>query len=364
MTFAYRADCRHFRGDVPCAPHKAHQVHCSACQWYEPISGRILIIKLGAVGDVIRTTPILHPLRRDYPRAVIHWVTRTPEVVPAVVDRIHPWRIEDVLYLQATDFELVINLDKDPEACALATMVRASQKRGFLLRHGVPAPADQAAEGKFLTGLFDDVAKANVKSYLQELFEVCGYTFAGEKYILDDFSSRGFQWTIPQPRPLVGLNTGCGTRWKSRLWPEPYWVQLAQGLRGKGLGVILLGGPQEHDKNLRLAEATGASYLGHFPLAQFINLVAQTDLVVTAVTMALHIAIGLGKRVVLFNNTFNRHEFELYGLGEILEPEFDCDCFYAAECPSNCMQYLLPSRVLESCLRQVQELQKGGAAGA
>ena len=36
------------------------------------------------------------------------------------------------------------------------------------------------------------------------------------------------------------------------------------------------------------------------------------DLVVTAVTMAMHIALGLGKKLVLFNNIFNPHEFELY----------------------------------------------------
>ncbi|MDZ7271097.1 MAG: glycosyltransferase family 9 protein [candidate division KSB1 bacterium] len=364
MTSTYRADCRHFRGDVPCAPHKAHQVHCPSCSWYEPTHGRILIIKLGAVGDVIRSTPILHPLRRDYPHAAIHWLTHTPEVVPAVVHRIHRWRLEDILYLQATEFELVINLDKDQEACALASMLRAKHKRGFLLKNGVPAPADAAAEQKFLTGLFDDLAKANTKSYPQELFEICGYTFAGEPYILDNFAKDGYRWDIPQPRPLVGLNTGCGTRWKSRLWPEEYWARLATALRDRGIGVVLLGGPQEHEKNQRLAQATGAGYLGHFPLRQFINLVDQVDLVVTAVTMALHVAIGLGKRIVLFNNTFNRHEFELYGLGEILEPDFTCDCFYAEECPNNCMQYLLPEVVLNSCLRQLQNVRTGGDHGA
>lgn len=80
-------------------------------------------------------------------------------------------------------------------------------------------------------------------------------------------------------------------------------------------------------------------------MRQFINLVNQCDLVVTAVTMALHIAIGLGKKVVLFNNVFNKNEFELYGLGQILEPDFECTCFYSPTCPNNCMQYLSVTRV-------------------
>ena len=119
--------------------------------------------------------------------------------------------------------------------------------------------------------------------------------------------------------------------------------------------MLLLGGTEEHKKNKKISSKSKAAYLGHFPLQQFINLVDQCDLVVTAVTMATHIAIGLGKKLVLFNNTFNRHEFELYGLGKILEPEIDCDCYYAAECPNDCMKYIYPERVFETCWNLLQK---------
>ena len=324
-------------------------MHCGECQWYDPTVERILIIKLGAVGDVIRTTPILHKLKLEFPKSVIHWLTHTPEVIPEQVDYIHPWQLEDIIQLQATDFDLLINLDKDPQACALASLISAKIKRGFVLRDGKPAPVDKLAEAKFLTGIFDDLNKANLKSYLVELFEICGYRFAGEKYILSNFDHHGYEWEIPQPKPLIGLNSGCGGRWKSRLWPEKNWETLANQLNERGFGVLLLGGAEEHDKNQRIAANCSAAYLGHYPLPQFINLVYQCDLVVTAVTMAMHIVIGLEKRLVLFNNIFNRNEFELYGLGQILEPEFECSCFYAPECPNDCMQYIYPERVLATC---------------
>ena len=49
------------------------------------------------------------------------------------------------------------------------------------------------------------------------------------------------------------------------------------------------------------------------------------------VSMALHVALGLKKKVVLFNNVFNSKEFELYGLGEIVEPEgYDCTDYQQA----------------------------------
>ena len=52
-------DCRYFRGDVPCKPHKENGVHCvdergNDCQYYDPTGKKILIIKLGAIGDVIQ----------------------------------------------------------------------------------------------------------------------------------------------------------------------------------------------------------------------------------------------------------------------------------------------------------------------
>jgi len=67
--------------------------------------------------------------------------------------------------------------------------------------------------------------------------------------------------------------------------------------------------------------------------------------------MGMHIAIGMKKKLVLFNNIFNKHEFELYGRGEILEPDFECSCFYSATCPNDCMQYLSVDRVFDSCVR-------------
>ncbi len=343
-------DCRHFKGHVPCKPHKQHGVHCPDCSYYEPTDGRILIIKLGAIGDVIRTTPLLEPLNKEYPRLKIFWLTHSPDVVPRQVDHVMKYDAQSCAILQQLEFDLLINLDKDMEACALANTVRAKNKKGFILQDGHPWPADANAHEKFMTGLFDDLSKAATRSYLHEMFEIAGYRFQGEKYILDAHEGE-YSWDLHCGKPVVGFNTGCGGRWTSRLWAEENWLQLAQRLQQSGYTVVLLGGAQEHEKNLRLAQLSGARYFGHFPLRQFINLVNQCDLVVTAVTMATHIAIALNKKIVLFNSTFNRNEFELYGLGEILEPDYPCDCYYAAHCPNNCMQYIHVDRVYKTCTR-------------
>ncbi len=342
-------DCRHFLGHIPCKPHKKHKVKCDDCSFYDPVKEKILIIKLGAIGDVIRSTPILHKLKKEYPKSEIHWLTLSPQVIPQIVDRVYKFSLEHITTLQNLKLDLLINLDKDYEACALASSINAKVKKGFVLKDNRPWPADANAVNKFLTGMFDDLSKQNSKSYPQELFEICGYTFQNETYILDNHEGE-YDWpSLDRSKPVIGLNTGCSGRWKSRLWPEQNWIELAHHLQSK-FTVILLGGPEEHEKNLNIARKSGAHYPGYFPLAQFINLVNQCDLVVTAVTMAMHITIALNKKIVLFNNTFNKAEFDLYGLGHILEPDFDCDCYYAPECPNNCMQYISVDRVIESCI--------------
>lgn len=349
--FLYKADCRHFRGDIPCAPHKREGVHCDGCSYFDPTDRNILIIKLGAIGDVIRTTPLLHKLKEEYPHARIWWLTQTPEILPASVDRKLKFSAASVTSLYAIEFDLVINLDKDLEACAMTYRINARTKKGFTLANGVCAPIDEDARHKFLTGIFDDLNKANTKHYVKEMFEVGGYEWNGEEYILDAAPQ---DFGLDHSKPIIGLNTGCGGRWTSRLWPDESWIALALTLQGNGMQVLFLGGEQEHEKNAMLAQRTGGIYLGHFSLQTFIALMHECDVIVSAVTMAMHIAIGLKKPLVLFNNIFNRYEFELYGRGEIIEPSKECMCFFRPTCINEqyqCMEFIEPERVAKAVER-------------
>ncbi|MAT38854.1 MAG: glycosyl transferase family 9 [Ectothiorhodospiraceae bacterium] len=351
----YKSDCRFFRGDIPCKPHKLEGVHCRDCPHYKPTDRNILIIKLGAIGDVIRTTPLLQKLRSLYPNARIWWLTLTPEILPEDVDVKLAFDVKSAMTILAINFDLLINLDKDREACALTDRIDASVKKGFYLQNGVCAPLNDDARDKFMTGIFDDINKANTKHYVQEIFEICGYEWKGEDYVLEFVPE---EFGVPHDTPVIGLNTGCGGRWTSRLWDEKYWIQLIALIREAGYHPLLLGGPQEDEKNKSLAAETGAQYLGYFPLQRFFALMDHCDVVVTGVTMAMHIAIGLKKNMILFNNIFNRHEFELYGRGEILEPSKECQCFFLATCKNDeyqCMEHLEPERVFDAVKRWVPE---------
>lgn len=339
-------DCRYFLGYIPCRFHKSEGAHCENCSHYDRIEEKILIIKLGAMGDVIRTTPLIEKLKNEHHKAAIWWLTLTPEILPPTVDRKLKFDFANALFLENVDFDLLINLDKDPEACALARRITAKNKFGFTLIDGVPSPINSLAQPKYLTGLFDDVSKANTKSYPEEIFEICDFQFSGEKYQINR-DGIDDSWNLLTDKKIVGLNTGCGARWKSRLWPEEYWIELATRLKASGYEAILLGGPDEDEKNRRIQQASSALYFGHFPLKKFIGLMDRCDLIVTAVSMAMHIAIALEKKLVLFNNIFNKNEFELYGLGKILEPP-ECRCYFVEECDRNCMKDLKADDVYDA----------------
>ena len=349
---AVKKDCRWFRGHVPCLPHKKEGVVCSGCGHYEKLAERILIIKLGAAGDVIRTTPLLRRLRKDRPTAEIVWLTYFPDLVPKdQVNKILSFELKNLLWLETQRFDWLINLDKDDEAIALVEKVKAKKVSGFLMgEYGKCKPAqDKPSVDKWMTGLWDDLNKANTKSYMEEIFDICGYKFAGEEYLLPVQFKRKWEG-IDKSKTVVGLNTGCGNRWTTRLWGEKNWTDLAKKLKTMGHEVLLLGGPQEDEQNRRIAEHSGARYLGHFELPVFIDLMDQCEVVVSQVTMAMHIAIGLGKRLILMNNIFNRHEFHLYGKGSVVEPDLPClGCFkqrFDEKCPvANCMDLITPERV-------------------
>ena len=343
-------DCINFRGDIPCKPHKKSGCHCDNCLEYKAVSEIILIIKLGAIGDVIRTTPLLHALRKEHPNAYIYWFTYTPEIVPGeFVQRSLSVTSENIELLKNINFDWVINLDKDPIAIALTAAVKANKKSGFTtdrFGHAIPI-ATESERHKWLTGLFDDLNKANTKHYVEEIFEIAGFKFNDEEYIID-LTSTSKPFSINKNKKVIGLNTGCGGRWVSRLWPIDYWIKLSSDLLNAGYEVVLLGGQQEDERNMQIQKISGAKYFGYFPLPVFVNLMNECDLIVSAVSMAMNIAIALEKELVLFNNIFNKNEFYLYNRGVILEPDFNCPCYFTPVCPNDCMQYLYPEKVFDA----------------
>jgi len=346
------SDCIYFNGYKPCKPHKEQGVHCEACGFYQQAGQNILIIKFQAAGEVIRNTPLLERLENEYKNPKIFWVTNYPDLIPkSRVFKILKFNNESALLLRDIEFDLVLSLDKDLEACALANSIRAKKKKGFTQKDGVILPFDEDARRKWETGIFDDLMKKNKKHYMEEIFEMCGYDFKGEEYILPEYVVP--KLNLDSDGPIIALNTGAGNQWVTRIYSEAQWISVARILLEKGYSVIIVGGPAEDNKNKKIAKESGAVYPGLFKYSDFIGLLSLADVVVTCVTFAFHAAVGLHKKVVLLNNIFNKNEFYTYGRGTILEPNLPCLMCYKTKfdekCPTtNCMDLITPKMIMNS----------------
>jgi ADP-heptose:LPS heptosyltransferase len=364
-------DCRHFRGDRPCDPHKKEGVHCGDCPRYEPIRMRILVVKLDAVGDVLRTTSILPGLRATYPEARIDWITRE-DAVPLfqgnpLVDRVLPFREEAWTYLLSNEYDLAINLDASPASARIGTMARAKKRIGYGFDpRGFVYPWNEEAVEWFEMGLYDDVKLRNRKTYQQIISEICrlqGHERPIRLYLAEAEKEKALAWArsrgFTPGTPVIGLNTGAGRRWEHKKWTEEGFVELIRLLRPSRRNadsppwILLLGGPEEKDRNRRIAKEAGSKVLDAGTgndLREFFSLVNLCDLVVTGDTMALHVAVSLGKKVVALFGPTSAAEIELYGRGRKISSDAPCSGCYRTDCDvkPTCMERISATEVFDA----------------
>jgi heptosyltransferase-2 len=90
-------------------------------------------------------------------------------------------------------------------------------------------------------------------------------------------------------------------------------------------------------------------------LRGFIQLVDLCDVVLTGDTLALHVATGLGRRVVAIFGPTSSKEIDLYGRGTKIVPGIDCTCCYKVDCcrEPNCMDLVRSETVFEAVVREL-----------
>jgi len=342
-----KLDCRHYRGDRPCAA--GVQGACPArCSRHEPMGHRVLVIKLGALGDVIRTAALLPGLKERWPVSHITWVTRPAGVRMLaghpLIDRLLPFDADTLCHLEYERFDLCLSLDKEPGPTALAMRVDARERRGIgLSPHGTTYPLNAECAAYFLLGLDDDAKfRGNTKGYPQLLYEAVGLPWRGQRYTLHPGAAArrraAAAWAalgVRGDEVVIGLNTGAGSVFANKTWPPERFVELARALRTRHpWRVALLGGPDERERNRRIAGAcpgvldTGTDH----DEATFTALVGRCNVLVTGDTMALHVGVAQAVPcVVLFGPTCHQ-EIELYGHGTKLVTQLGCAPCYRRQC--------------------------------
>ncbi|MBI5434266.1 MAG: glycosyltransferase family 9 protein [Planctomycetes bacterium] len=342
----------------------------------------ILIVKTGALGDVLRTTSILPGLRERYTDCRVTWIT-----APAAVElvRSNPLVAEVVALdaksshavaeLQArlarTTWGRVLSFDDEEPLCRLVSALPTKRLSGaYLESDGRRAYTPDVAPW-FDMGLLSVHGKAradrmkveNRKSHPAIFAEMLGIRMGKPTLKLDERARHfgdGFaaRYELAAHGRVIGLNTGAGGRWHSKTLSVEKTAALARILNlelGGAVTFVLLGGPGEVERNLAIVSAlkddvrlvdAGCDN----PLLDFAAIVSKCDLLVSSDSLALHVAIALDVRSVVFFAPTSAAEIELYGLGEKVVSTAPDYCSYK---PDADVSTVTPERVAAAVLRQL-----------
>lgn len=319
------------------------------------------------MGDVLRSTPLLFPLKEKYPQSYITWLT-DPASSPLLInnkyiDRMMTFSLEDVLSLLAEKFDMLINLEKEQRAIALAHLIEAPQKIGFALNEfGTLGVYNKESEYALLLGLSDELKfKQNQKTYQQIIFEMCGFNYKGEEYILELTEAarereRAFrqQHNLDRYRYVVGVHTGSGSVFPTKQWTVEGWRELlAEASRFPDTAVVLIGGPAEKELNRHVLEASGREPQNLMDagcdnsVEEFLGIVNCCDLVVGLDSLAMHVALGLKKKVVALFGPTCHQEIDFYNRGKFIIGQCDIRPCYRNVCTitPRCMEKISGAEV-------------------
>ena len=369
-----KTDCRHFPGDKPCKPNKLEGKKCDDCEYFSPINFKILIIKLDAVGDVLRTTSILHALKLKYYGSHITWLTkkiaRDIFLNNDLVDRVLELESHDLISrLNTEKFDLLIHPDASPTSSALASIVTAKVKKGFILdQTGQVIPVNNDAIEWLEMGAFDEFKKKNQKTYQQIIHEIAGLEYKKGEIILnlnqDELNFKNSfiaEHNLSKFNVLIGLNTGASKRWQLKQWRLEGFKELISILQKKDdIGILIFGGEDEVDRNKEIKKLfpnvidTGSTN----SLREFFALMDIPDIILTGDTLALHTATALRKKIICLFGPTSSSEIENYGIITKISPDMECLVCYKPECDfnPNCMDLISAEIIYKAVMEQVNKI--------
>lgn len=373
-------DCTHFRGDRPCYPNKQFGVFCDDCSYFEKREDvdlndfpaiqlpdnefnnikNILIIKLDAIGDVLRTTSILPSLRERFKDCRITWLTKDTSKI--ILE--HNNQINKIITAEEfrenshseDNFDAVFNLDSGVESCTIMNSVKARYKFGYEFVNKIPYPVNELANEWYLMGINDEFKKQNKKTYHRLIHEISGLNYSQSKPSLSVFPSLG-DWGVDSFEKFILVNLGGGNRWQFKKWTRQGYVDLINRLAAEkpawAIGVVAGNDDRSFYEEVIKNAGSNSNILKlgcDNSVEDFINMIAASDKVFTSDSLAFHIASALGKYVVVIVGPTSASELDAFGSGEIIySDKMECLCCYLNKCDKiiNCMNTVSVDKVIE-----------------
>jgi heptosyltransferase-2 len=196
----------------------------------------VLIIKLGATGDVVRTTPLLRRLRGS-----VTWITAAKNCVllDGLADNLRhfPWEAR----ARALDipYDLAINLEDTLEVAHFLKSVRSAKIFGAYADSSDRLRYTDNSKDWFDLSLIssygrqeaDRLKLLNRQTYQELIFEGLGLRFAGDPYLLPNSIETRLSGDI-------AIAADAGHVWPMKKWA--YYGELKEGLEEAGLRVNIL----------------------------------------------------------------------------------------------------------------------------
>jgi len=291
---------------------------------------RILIIKLGATGDVVRTTPLLRVLSGE-----IHWITSDTNQVMlkgiSGVERLIPWR--EAEGVKGTEYDLVINLEDSLEAAQLLSYIKYKELFGAYLDKSGALTYTESSRKWFDLSLIsrygkkkaDELKLKNRRTYQELIFDGLGFQFKGETYLLPSPSETELKGDI-------AIAENSGKVWPMKRWA--YYKELKEKLEGRGYVVNYL--PMRNTLLEHIGDVQGHKYL------------------VSGDTLPMHIALGSGIKCLTIFLCTSPWEIYDYGLQKkIVSPLLE-EYFYKRDYDKRAVTAIGLEEVYQNIIEQMR----------
>jgi len=268
--------------------------------------GRILLVKLSAIGDVLHGIPVAVALKEAFPQTMIGWVVegRTAEVLAGhrAIDQVfrlpRGWarRPKEWVRLRGDLRRFAPDVTIDMQGLFKSAMVTALAGSRVRIGHAPP----EAREGSWLaTNRRVAATTPHVVNRNCGLLGALGLTAIRPRFEMPDWPVarvRMEQWlgSLGGGSAPVVLNPGAG--WVSKLWPEDRFAAVARRLRTDlgGRCVVVWAGDRERVAAERIAAEGGAIVAPPTSLQDLGELCRLSSLFISSDTGPLHLAAAVG----------------------------------------------------------------------
>jgi lipopolysaccharide heptosyltransferase II len=289
-------------------------IHIRKMQKIDIKPARICIFKVGAIGDVLMSTPMVHALRQRYPKAKIDYWTGTwsAKVLNGNKDINRVIAFDDATFFKkrvdlmiglarqiaAQKYDAMFILDKHWSLGTFGRLCNIPVRIGFDregegFAHTIAVPYGPV---KHEVDYYLELAyRAGAKKVKQPKME---FALSNEdKHFADQyFKSRGLN-----PKKTIAVIAGGaknpGQNMPIRRWPTEYFAFVAQALAKEGWQIILIGKSPGDDDTLPImlqAVPNAVNAIADFSLQQSAALMQKCRMVICNDSGPLHIAAAVG----------------------------------------------------------------------